>query len=309
MFLEELGVDPALVSNPDARVPHATLVRAWELAPIRCGDEAFGLHAAERIAALPFDIIDYVTRQCSNIGERVDRLMRYQRLLHDANEVRLEEQGENAHLSMRLRCEPPAPRHLIEFIIGTWVLSTRAVQARATLLSEVQFEHAAPADLSEHHRLLQARLCFGSRSNGVIFPREALAVPIENPDPTLGLLLERHAATMLERRPAPDDFHPELRRALFAALPQGEPEISSIARKLHLSTRSLQRRLQQDGTTFVTVIDELRRELALRYLEDPALTLSEIGFLLGFIELSSFHRAFRRWTGTSPGQYRRGLCA
>lgn len=299
-------MDPAIVTDPHARVPHTLIVRVWEELPQRCADPIFGLRAAQLIASRPFDVIDYIMRQCATIGDKIDRLMRYQRLMHDANQIRLELQGDRAHLSQRLAAAPPAPRHLTEFILAVWVLSSRVELGPDHGPDQVLFEHAAPPDVTAHQRFFRAELQFNAGVNALIFPRRLLATPMPRADPALTELLDRHALALLAGLPKVDDFLSALRHALREELPQGEPEVGRIAKRLHLSTRSLQRRLQQEGTTFVLLVDTLRRELALRYLEDQQLTLTEIGFMLGFAELSSFHRAFRRWTGTTPGQYRRG---
>lgn len=303
-LLARLDLDPMLLADPHARVPHATLVRAWELVPQQCGDESFGLHTAQRVVQQPFDVIDYVMRQSTSGRELVERLVRYQRLIHDAHEIRLEADGDGMALRQRFLCAPPAPRHLVEFFVGLWVMHGRRAFGDDYAPTVVRFQHSTPADLTEHKRLFRARLCFGAEDNGLTFPAHLMDAPIPQGDPSLGVLLDRQAHEMLARLPQAGSFLEELRRHLCAELPSGEPDLSSTARKLRLSPRSLQRRLRQEHTSFLALVDDLRRELAVGYLRDRGLTLCEIGFLLGFVEQSSFFRAFRRWTGSTPAEYR-----
>jgi AraC-like DNA-binding protein len=130
----------------------------------------------------------------------------------------------------------------------------------------------------------------------------------ENPkaDPALSRVIERHAESLLAGRPNPVASTPERVRQLFAsALGEGEVGLSSIAQKLKMSERSLQRRLADEGVSFDSLLDEVCRELAQRYLADPKIAVSEVAYLLGYSEPSPFHRAFKRWTGKTPAELRR----
>ena len=93
--------------------------------------------------------------------------------------------------------------------------------------------------------------------------------------------------------------------AVLAGLPEREPVVATIAARLHMSARSLQRRLQSEGTSFAEVLSDLRRDMALRYLQDQRISIGEVAFLLGFLDVTAFHRAFKRWTGSTPAEYRR----
>ena len=305
-LMADLEVDPKLLMDAHARVPHDLIERAWEEIPRRCPHPNFGLRAADLATSRPFDLIDYVMRQCGTIGERIERLIRYQRLMHDANDIRMELQGSQVHLTQRFRCTLLAPRHLNEFVMGMWVLGVRKQVGEEVVPDEVHLMHAAPADVKEHAQVYGTRVRFGAPSNGVVFPRRLLDMPALQADPALAALLDHQAKSLLSSLPKAEDFLSQLRHRLAADLSTGEPDVGRVAKALGMSTRSLQRRQQHEGTSFVGVVDGVRRDLALRYLEDQQLTLTEIGYLLGFVELSSFHRAFRRWTGTTPGQFRRG---
>ncbi len=136
--------------------------------------------------------------------------------------------------------------------------------------------------------------------------REDLDVPLVSADPQLAALLGRHAEALEARLPERPSFEASVRRALAAVLADGDAGVDSVARRLHVSRRTLQRRLKEEGTTHQQVLDGLRRDLAPQYLADPAVGIHETALLLGFSDQSAFHHAFVRWTGVAPGAYRRG---
>lgn len=299
-----LGLDPALLADPHARVPHSLLLRAWEEIPALVGDDAFGLHAAELVGAMPYNVVDYVCAQGPTLREAIARLLRYQRLYVEDVELALALAGDEATLSMRLRSAPCAPRHLAEFITATWQQRARVLAGRTFGLRRATFQHAAPADIEPHRRVYGAPLGFRAATNSLVFHADILDLPVLGADPSLGALLERHAAEQLARLPARDDLVQRVKAQLLRALPGEVPAIDATARALGSGARTLQRALKAEGTTFQQVVDEVRRDLALAHLRDPQRTVSEVAFLVGFTEVAAFTRAFRRWTGEVPSAYR-----
>ena len=302
--VRRLGIDAALLADPAARVPHALLLRAWEELPALVGDDAFGLHAAEILAAMPFDVVDYACAQVADLRQAIARILRYQRLLHDDLEIALDLSEGEAALTMRLRGVACPPRHFSEYVVALWALRARALVGPALTLRRAHFQHRAPADVEPHRRLLRAPLAFHATDNGLTFPVELLDAPVRSADPALGTLLERHAADLLARLPPREDLVQRVRMQLLRALPGELPSIEAAARALATSPRTLQRALRAGGTTYQAVCDEVRRDLALGYL-DAQRTVSEVAFLVGFSEVAAFTRAFRRWTGEAPSAYRR----
>ncbi len=303
----ELGLGPEL-ADPTARVPHALVARLWVELPERAGDACFGLHAAELVQGHALDVVDYATRTCRTLRESLTTLIRYSRLVHDAYDIRLEEDGTQARYTVRFDCQPPMPRQLLEFILSSWVLRVRRGIDGECRVRELQLPHAPPGDLSEHRRILGVPLRFGAPCAAVVFDRAMLDAPSKHFEPELNAVLARQAEDMLAARADVHDGQPELlarlRRQLSAALPQGNATIGEIARRLGMSGRSLQRRLQEHGASFADVVDVTRRQLALEHLVSDDRTLCEVAFLTGFSDASAFTRAFRRWTGETPGAYR-----
>jgi AraC-like DNA-binding protein len=158
---------------------------------------------------------------------------------------------------------------------------------------------------SEHIRIFGVLPRFAAYVNAVEFDAAALSQPLLTADPALSRIIERHAeASLGSVGPASESTTEKVRRILVKALPESPCSITTVAPRLGLSERTLQRRLESEGSTFGEVLDGVRRDLGLRYLEDGKLTLAEIAYLLGYSEPSPFYRAFKRWTGSTPQSLR-----
>jgi AraC-like DNA-binding protein len=195
------------------------------------------------------------------------------------------------------------PRHVAEFIVAAWLVVARQATGRHLVPIEASFRHAAPGDLTEHRRFFGARVRFGGAANGLVLPRRLLDLPLVAAEPGLTAVLERHMRTLAERMPTVESLSARVRQIVAGALPEALGE-EAVARRLRISRRTLQRQLAVEGTSFRAVFDALRRDLATRYLHEREIGVAEVAFLLGFSEASAFHRAFRRWCGTTPASFR-----
>jgi AraC-like DNA-binding protein len=170
---------------------------------------------------------------------------------------------------------------------------------------EIHFRHARPEMTFEHERILRSPLKFSQPDNRIVLDALVLKLPVRGADPQLGQVLERILEATLETLPDPNDFIQTVRCRISEIISFGEPTLDSVAERMALSGRTLQRRLEGEGTTWQAVLDSLRKELALKYVMDSGVSSSSIAFLLGYGEVTSFNRAFRRWTGMPPGEYRK----
>jgi AraC-like DNA-binding protein len=145
---------------------------------------------------------------------------------------------------------------------------------------------------------------FSAGENGLRLPVAELETPCVRADPALLAVLDRYAAERVERAPRSDSVADRGRAALAEELRAGEPSAATLAARLKMSVRTLNRSLGAEGTSYRRILDQLRRELAIHHLADDRLTIAEVAFLLGFSELSAFYRAFKRWTGRTPAELR-----
>lgn len=173
--------------------------------------------------------------------------------------------------------------------------------------NEVRFQHAAPIDGAEYQRIFRCPVLFEQVDNALVFPKRLLATPLGQADAQVRLMLDAYADRLLGEIRQGRSVLDSARLELSRQLPEMGAGLQQIAGRLALSPRTLQRRLREAGLSFNQLVDETRQQLVLHYLRDPALELAQIAFLVGFSEAGSLARACRRWTGQSPGEYRRQL--
>jgi AraC-like DNA-binding protein len=208
------------------------------------------------------------------------------------------------------RTEPPRIARLAPLVVaapvGTLTLlrELTGVSDASTTPIEAAFQHPPPANAARYQEVLGCPVHFNADELRLVIPRAVFDRPLRRADEQLFDYLERHAQALLERAVERDTASALVRQTLCARLREGEPRQGDVARALALSERTLQRRLTEEGTSFAAILDEIRAELARMYLGDPNLAVFEVAYLVGYSEPSAFVRAFRRWTGTNPREYR-----
>ncbi|MBK9034282.1 MAG: AraC family transcriptional regulator [Myxococcales bacterium] len=297
-FWGATDLTPQMVADDDARLSAAQFCVAWAEGLRLTGDRALALRIAGATPPGAFGIVEYVCRSAPTVGAALRQWVRYLNLLDDAVEVALVVEGDRACLRVERESDAPAPAsHEL-----CWALVARQLRELSTVpfrLIAVELSHRAPGDAAAYRAFFDAAVVFGAARTQLVLPAAALDASLASSDPALLAILTR-AADELARRPSTDPtLTAQVKRALRDALRSDDASIDHVARKLGLTGRSLQRRLKDEGTAFQAVREEVRRELAARYLDD-GLAIAEISFLLGFSEPSAFFRAFKRWTGQTP---------
>ena len=301
----EAGIPLAALNDPEQRLPRERMLTLWQKARERAGDPAFGLHIAERVPYGSFGILEYIARSSSTLGDALGRVARYARLLDDVAEIAFVKQGDEITLVPLLSDAWPIPSDVMEGILAITIRLARELAGDPELVPRaVELRHAASFDTREHARVFGVPVRFGATRNGISFSLFQLALPVIKADPSLSAILDRHAQELLRRLPPTGTLGQRVRALLAGELRGGNPDLDHIASRLRVSTRTLRRRLAGEGTSLTALLDELRRELALRYLEEKAMTLDAIAFELGFADVRAFRRAFKRWTGRSPREPR-----
>jgi AraC-like DNA-binding protein len=304
------GFDLAHLDDPDARISLALEERLWSEAERLTGDVAIGLHAAELLQPGAFDVMDYAIRTAPSLRTALDRLVRYNRLIHDVASFSLHERGDTLRVEHAFgRAQGAQCRHSAEFTLGAVIVFATQLTGKPLRPRKVELAHAmveAPDALRELERMFGVTPCFAQPVNALELEASVLALPLPAADPKLWRVIERHAEQLLSH--VPEDTQSIGVRAqqhLSRALGEGDASLARLAKSLHMSERTLQRKLALEGIRFDALLDELRRDLSLRYLRDAKIGLGEIAYLLGYSEPSPFYRAFKRWTGMTPSEMRR----
>jgi AraC-like DNA-binding protein len=198
------------------------------------------------------------------------------------------------------------PRQRIEFIFVTLIGFCGWISGRDVRPLAVDFVYPAPKEPARHAAAFRCPIAFDAPSNRILFARSDMSAALPTFNPMLAELHERFAGDYLRHFDHAQTSY-RAREVIIRKLPGGEPRRDEIASELHLSERTLQRRLQEEATSFVQLLDETRRELAEQHLGRLQLSLAQAAYLLGFADQRSFFRACKRWFKVSPGQYRSRL--
>jgi AraC-like DNA-binding protein len=304
-LFEAAGVDPRLLLQPGARVRSDLVNRVWRLAEAETGDECIGLEVARHVHPSVADALGYAWLASVTLREGMTRLARYMRIVAGIARVRFREAPAGGELVFEPAALPPG-RH--DAFYGTVVRYCRASRGPGFRPLALALTRGAPADPARHERLFECPIAFGAPESVLLLPHADLDARLPTASPEVAAMTERLLESQLARADR-QDLVAQLQARILDALPSGPPTEEQVARGLALSQRTLQRRLAAVGTTYGDVLDRMRHELALHHLRDAQLQISEIAYLLGFAEAASFNRAFRRWTGRTPSEYRAGLDA
>jgi AraC-like DNA-binding protein len=301
----EAGLDPAIAEDPDARVPIATLHALWEAVLRRVPRDDLALVGAERYEPSDYGLVGFVAMNSATLGEMLSHVVRFLGLWTDDPAMRLHEGGELRVEYRTALADRPGLRCANEAALAEVLHGARLGTQTAFAPREVHLAHPAPRDVTAHEAFFRCPVHFARPHTQLVLRPADLVLPLPKADPQLGAFLRKMAGEALDRRSGPGDSPIDVLRSLIAeALQTGVPALDQLARKMGTTERTLRRRLEESGTSFRGLLDETRAELARRYIRDQHLPQAEVAFLLGFTDTSAFHRAFKRWTGMTPGAWR-----
>lgn len=314
------GLSPALLADPEARIAHDRAAALWKLAAQLTGARDLGLQIAEAIRPGQFGAIDHAARTSATLGSGYGRMFRYYRVLHDLARTAMDLGPRHVVLSHDLPLPGGAPRAVSEFVLAAWLVTGRQATGVDWSPVEVRFAHGEPTDTARHQRLFGAPLRFNHARSELVIDRALMALPLLRADPSLQPIVEAELQRIHQRVPGesrreprresrPDEIVDAVQRLIRDRLCDGEPSLAAIAGQVHVSARTLNRRLADEGTTFRDLLTQVRRSQAQEHLAERRLAIAEIAFLVGFSEASAFHRAFRRWTGVTPAAWRKAKLA
>lgn len=306
-LIDEAGLDRALLADPDARVPLMHEIRVWEVLSRR----PIGLELGERLGLAAMGVVGYAMRHGATGLEALEWLQRYRAVLHPDLIPRMERRsGPEGERIVFSKVVPPPFARLREPVYtqaSATVATMRILTGRSDLRARhLRYPLPCPDDPERHERYFACPVSWGAAEFEMSFEASAFSLPLTRSDPHLFSYLARRADELLARLPDVESTAGRVRRDVGASLANGEPRLGAVARRLAMSERTLHRRLASEGASFAAIVDEVRRERAMLLLGDRRLSSSEIAFLLGFAEPATFIRAFRRWTGATPHEWRQG---
>jgi len=303
-FLYSLDVDPKPVRSPDARIPIETYLRIQEEAALFVNDPCFGLHVGEYAEAGSWSILGYMLMNCRNVGEAFEKSVRYSRIIGNLIEVSIERKLNKSKLIFLT--SPHAPemsRHCLDTAFSTTICMMQNFTGVDMHPLEVTFTYAEPQSKSEYDRIFQCPILFGQKENSFTIDARVFNTPILMANPSLLQHFEKYAQEFLAELDRRNEHTGVVTKLILAHLDDEALSIEKVAKEMSISVRTLQKRLEDEGVIFSDLLREIRRKLAQKYLRENY-SVEQITYLLGFSEPSAFRKAFKKWSGVTPREYR-----
>ena len=302
-LLAQAGFDLRHLGGPAARCPLTKTGRLWRVALEATGDEAFGVKLASYFTHTAFHALGYGLSASSTLKEAFERVQHYSHVVSDAVGYRFYRCGAEYHFYIEPRTEVPIES--IDALVGMHLRMCRSLIGRDFSPLSVELRRPRPAVIDDFERLWRAPLRFNAEHNRMRFDRASIERVLDSGNPELARLSDAVSARYLARIER-HNMEARVRALLTQRLQHSEPTEEEVAEILNVSARTLQRKLGDSGTTFRKIVDETRHAWALAHFSMPQMSVNEVTHLLGFSCSSSFTRAFRRWTGLSPSEWRAG---
>jgi len=262
------------------------------------------LDLAARIPIGGLGVLDYALCTSTTLRDALRRTARYYGVVTDRVKLLMVEDATRATLTFARDTTRTYSRHWAEFGVAMVAIRVKQTLGRHVAFEEVTFMHTAPNDLAPYTAFFGRDVTFGSDADRLVLGRELLSQPLVTAAASLAEVLEEKMRAMTPPADAPDPFLDRVQVAVGDLLASRDVSLESLATRLHLTRRTLQRELQRRGTSHKRILDDVRRERALKLLTQGNTSVTEVGFALGLTEPSSFVRACRRWTRTSPAAFR-----
>jgi len=304
VLLEQAGVQPATLATPLARVSAAQYGRLWSAIADALDDEFFGQdsHPMRRGS---FALLCHAALGSRDGGQALTRIAGFLRLVLD--DLQCEIDADAARVRIRLvDADTNTPRPMFAYataFIMIYGLVCWLVGRRIPVIA-AHLRCPEPAASGEYRLMFCPEMCFDQPASYVDLAPDCVTLPIVQTLATLKVFLREAPANFIVKYRNPDSLAARIRRKLRQSQPADWPDSERIAAALNMAEATLRRRLKQEGATYQSIRDALRRDLAIARLADTTQTIAEIAYALGFAEPSAFHRAFRKWTGVRPAAYR-----
>jgi AraC-like DNA-binding protein len=305
-LLQRAGLSEHDLDNHQRRISAAAQGKLLEYAAEATDDAAFGLRLAEKANPREAGLLFYFATSANNLGEGLALFARYSRIVNETLRVKVARALDGAVVEVEFVGVPrQASRQLTEFGVAVIVKTMREVAGRRVRPTHLSFVQGRNSNLKEFERFFACPVEFTAPHDQICFSGETLALPQTTEDryllETLRPICDEAAK---ERNTEGGALRATVENEVQKLLPHGKADRRTIAVKLAMSTRTLSRRLADEGTTYEEVVDHLRRSLAVQYIKEQGIQLSQIAWLLGYEGSTSFNHAFRRWTGRSPSEAR-----
>jgi AraC-like DNA-binding protein len=308
-LLKKAGIDKSLLNqlnNIDNKIPLEEYYRLLDSALDMTKDPYFGLHMGETSNTQDLSIFGHMIASCHTIREAFEKVGKYYGMIGSLLFIYTQIEGGNVKIVYDMRRHFPNEciKHCIESSLLNFYNMVRNIASKPVEIKEVWLKSKPPEDMSEYKRIFNCPVLFDQPVSALVFPSKILDFPLKYPNPALLALLEHHANSFLSKIDENDYLSRRISLLLFEQIQGKGSTIENVAENLHMSIRNMQHLLKKEGITFREIYNNVRKELAKSYLAEKHYTIDDISYLLGFSEPSVFRKAFKAWTGMTPGNFR-----
>jgi len=298
----EVGIDTRMAYKANDRIEARVLQKVWKIAAERTGDDCLGLTYAELIQPASLCGLGLAWITSDSLRDSISRLVKFHRSVTTASAFTLDELDDCYRIMMHKKLKDPVMVSL-DASIATIFQMCRITYGPDLSVDRVCISHPAPDCAEKFNQFFGVKVEFNATDDQLFFSKNIFEQPLTTSNPDLARMNDQVVIEYLEHFDR-NNISMRVRAKIIEKLVDGVPHQAVIADELNMSLRNLQRKLQEENTSYKEILDETRLELSRQYLKGTDRSIIEIGFLLGFSEPSNFARAFRRWTGSSPLQYR-----
>ena len=302
-IFREFGIDPLIQERTEARVNFEQIVALWGKAAEITKDPCFGLKAAEHWHPSYMHALGYAWLASLTLREALYRLASYLRIVTEGLSIDISENHKDMGVYLISKLGAPLPSALVDASFAILMRMCRANLGNELKPADVRFEQTTPSCADAFTDFFKIEVKFNADRDFISFQRQDTDRVLTSSNPLLAEMSDQIVIRYLEKMDD-DNLTNRVKAGIIELMPSGKINDEKIADHLHIGIRTLQRRLQAEGTTFQTLVNETRQDLARQYLKDPTIRLEEIAFILGYSEYSVFSKAFKRWTGQPPSTYR-----
>lgn len=301
VLFRKKGLNPDLMENPEARVKFKLVMELWEKASEMIKDPCFGLTAAEYWHPSYMNALGYAWLSSRTLREALDRLVLYLRIVTEGTEIKIDNGPEDIVVELIIKhdAHPPA---FADANLAILMHMCRANYGKKLKPVVVNLIHDASKCYEKYEMYFRSKIVFNSNKNSITLFREDVDKSLSTSSPYLAEVNDQIIIKYIEKLDE-ENITNRVKATILDILTSGGVTDEKVSKLLYMGVRTLQRRLKKEGTTFQSVLNETRKELAKKYIRDPSIRLEEIAFLLGFSEYSVFSKAFKRWTGSSPRDF------
>lgn len=305
-LLAAAGLPPDPGRGGDRRLPHDAVSRLWQAALAASGDGDLGLHVGERVRPGSFSALGHLLMSCASLREAAAETERFAGLVGGGGRFASRAEGDGLWLIYRpLDPDWPCRRHRVEAVLAASLTFAGWLTGQTVRAARVHLRHPAPPAATEHRRVFGCEPAFEQAEDALLLPGAVLDLGVAQASAGLKDVLARYARDTLADLDR-GDLRAQVGAAVRTALDAGRlPAVTEIAAALHLSPRTLQRRLKDEGSGFAAEVNAVREGMARDLLRDGARPIAEIAYRLGFADTANFHRAFKAWAGMTPAAWRR----